>query len=142
MNPTDEIKFSPDPAEISALSKEKLPALVIQGLQLFNAREFFEAHEILEEAWRAERRPIRELYRGILQVGVACYHAQRNNFTGAVKMFQRSKIWLKPFPDICCGINLAQFRTDYQIVEDQIKTLGPGNLERFNPGLLKPIFFT
>ncbi len=95
-----------------------LPPDVIKGLELFNSGRFFEAHEELERAWRAEKGPIRELFRGILQVGVGYYHIQRGNYRGALKMFKRCRQWLAPFPDECCGINLKQLRHDYEHVEN------------------------
>jgi len=38
-----------------------------------------------EMAWRQETGPIRELYRGILQVSVAYYHLLHKNYAGARK---------------------------------------------------------
>jgi hypothetical protein len=62
---------------------EPLPAGVIHGLEEFNAGQYFEQHETLELVWRAEMRPVRELYRGILQIGVACLQIERGNAVGA-----------------------------------------------------------
>lgn len=53
----------------------------------FNRGEYFECHETLEELWRplapsAEK----ELYQGVLQVGVGLYHLGRGNRRGAVNV--------------------------------------------------------
>ena len=112
------------------------------GLQLFNAGRYFEAHEELELAWRDEPGPVREVYRGILQVGVAYYHILNQNYAGAVKMFKRAWAWLNPYPNKCRGIDLDRFRTDARRVEAEIISLGAENLAQFDPGLLKPILFT
>jgi hypothetical protein len=74
-----------------------LPAEVISGIQLFNKGEFFEAHEMLEIAWRAEDNEIRYLYQAILQLGVGYYHLQRNNFIGANHLLERAKLNLARF---------------------------------------------
>ncbi|HZU86404.1 MAG TPA: DUF309 domain-containing protein, partial [Anaerolineaceae bacterium] len=113
----------------------------LRGLELFNRGEYFEAHEALETAWRDETGPSRELYRGILQVAVAYYHLLRGNYPGAVKMFQRCKQWLEPFPDTCRGINLLQFRQDLEQAEGELLRLGPQNIRHFNRGLLKTIHY-
>ena len=39
------------------------------------AASIFEQHETLELLWRAERRDIRYLYQGILQIGVAFHQS-------------------------------------------------------------------
>jgi hypothetical protein len=110
-----------------------------RGIQLFDAKEYFEAHEALETAWKDETGPIRDLYRGILQVAVAYYHLLKGNYVGARKMFQRCRPWLAPFPGHCLGIDLAQFTCDYEAVEQTLLRLGPRGLGEFDPTLLKPL---
>jgi hypothetical protein len=113
----------------------------IEGLNLFNAGLYWKAHEALEKAWLDEVNPIRNLYRGILQVGVVYFHIQRCNYLGAMKVFTRSQRWLEPFPDQCLGIDLAQLRRDLQIVIAQVRILGPVRLDEFDQKLLKPVNF-
>ncbi len=132
-------EFVVSPQEIDCACRGKLPPLVCTGLELFNAGEYFDAHEALELAWRAEVGPVRELYRGILQIAVAYYHLLRGNYPGAVKMFLRSRTWLAPFPDYCCGVNLARFRADYSRVEAALLRAGPDGLSNFDSSLLKPV---
>jgi predicted metal-dependent hydrolase len=84
----------------------------LAGLRLFNDGEYFTAHEELEAAWRAEKGPIRDLYQGILQVGVACYHLERGNYRGALKVIRGSRERLAGFPDEVSGIQLAEVKAD------------------------------
>jgi len=84
----------------------------IKGIQLFNQKEFFAAHEELELAWRDEPGEIRDLYRGILQIGVAYYHIQHRNFTGAQKMFIRAEKWLASYTGNHLGINVGKLKKD------------------------------
>jgi predicted metal-dependent hydrolase len=111
------------------------------GIQLFNRGEYFEAHEALELAWREEPGPIREFYRGVLQIGVAYHHILHGNYRGALKMFSRAKKWLVAYPAVCRGVNLAQLKSDAQKVEEKVIELGMENLHRFEKNLLKPILF-
>jgi hypothetical protein len=114
---------------------------VAAGLDLFNRGMYFEAHEELEAAWRAERGPIRELYLAILQIGLGYLQIQRKNYQGAVKMFRRCKRWLEPFPSKCVGINLARLRKDYAIVEAVLLRFGPEGISQFPLKLIKPISY-
>jgi predicted metal-dependent hydrolase len=109
-----------------------LPSEVLKGLEFFNAGKYFEAHEELETAWRREKGPIRELYRGILQVGVGYYHIQRGNYNGALKMFKHCRHWLDPFPAECCGIDLARLRQDFERIEARLQQFGPGDRMTFS----------
>jgi len=89
----------------------------LEGLRLFNRGLFFEAHEELEAAWMAENGPLRDLYRGILQVAVAYHHLERGNRIGARKMFKRSKRWLEPFQGLWVGIDVDRFKADAASIE-------------------------
>lgn len=110
-----------------------------EGIALFNRREYFEAHEALETAWRAEPGPIRDLYQGILQVAVAYYHLLRGNYRGASKMFHRCRPWLAQFPETCQGVDLVRFRHDVDRVEQMLVRLGPEHIDQFDPSLLMPL---
>jgi uncharacterized protein len=127
--------------EIAAACSTPLHPEALHGLHLFNAGEYFEAHEALETAWRDEHGPIRDLYRGILQVGVAYYHIQRGNYRGARKMFQRCRQWLDPFPACCCGIDLAGLRRDFMAVEERLIRLGPRRIELMSTMHFQPITY-
>lgn len=91
-----------------------LPEEVIKGIQLFNQGDFFAAHEALENAWRAEKSDIRYLYQGILQVGVACYHLQRGNYSGADHLLTRGLGLLAKFEGRSVGIDLSKFLVESQ----------------------------
>jgi predicted metal-dependent hydrolase len=110
-----------------------------QGLRLFNAGEYFEAHEALEDAWKAEKGAVRDLYRGILQIAVVYLHITRGNYNGAVKVYARSQKWLKDWPAICRGVNVGRLRAEAEAAINEIKRLGPGRLSEFDKSLLKPV---
>ena len=110
-----------------------------KGLQLFNAGEYFEAHEALEDAWNDETGNAKSLYRGILQTAVVYLHITRENYNGAVKVYQRSVKWLNDLPDICKGIRLGELRKNAKSTIVEIQKLGEERIAEFDISLLKPI---
>ncbi|HJS19235.1 MAG TPA: DUF309 domain-containing protein [Anaerolineales bacterium] len=126
----------------SDLCNAPLHPRAAQGLRLFNAGEYFEAHEALEDAWNAEHEKVRELYRGILQIAVVYLHVTRQNYNGAVKVYGRSQRWLKDWPEICRGIQVGQLRKDAKAVIDEVNRLGMDKIGEFDPSLLKPVQWT
>ena len=116
--------------------------LLIKGIHEFNAGAFFEQHETLETAWRSEPGPIRQLYQGILQIGVAYYQIQRHNYLGAHKMFARAWQYLDALPDTCQGVDIARFRADTRAAQAELERLGPQRIADFNPVFFKPIRMT
>jgi predicted metal-dependent hydrolase len=111
----------------------------VEGLRLFNAGEYFEAHEALEEAWNEEQGKVRDLYRGILQIAVVYLHITRNNYLGAVKVYDRSQKWLRDWPEVCRGIEVGKLRRDTEAVIKEVNRLGSEKIAEFDQALFKPI---
>lgn len=120
---------------------EPLSLLARQGLIEFNQGHYFEQHEELEAAWLAEARPIRELYQGILQVGVAFLQIQRHNWAGALKTFRRGLPRLRNLPEVCQGVQLGKFRTAAEAIHREITELGPDRLPEFDQSRFPQIEF-
>lgn len=112
-----------------------------EGIRLFNDGKYFDAHEALESAWRQENGPIRDLYRGILQVAVCYLHITRRNYDGAIKMYYRSLKWLTPWPDVILGINISQLKSDSANAITELRRLGQTGIEDYDLSLLKPITY-
>jgi len=117
------------------------PPLVLKGIEEFNRGEFFGQHETLVTAWRAEPRPVRGLYQGILQVGLACYQIEHGNLPGAQKMFERGLKRLRQFAPECRGIEVARLIADAERVWDEARRLGPGRLHELDRTLFPKITF-
>ncbi len=126
-------------AMITGECPESIPEEAQIGINLFNQGKFFEAHEYLELAWRAEPSSKRFLYIGILQAGVAYYHIQRRNYRGALKVIARARRWLNQLPAWCSGVHIARLRADLDAVEAEVRRLGPHGLDCFDETLFHPL---
>src|SRR5687767_9154559 len=124
---------------VNNLCNASLHPQAAKGLHLFNAGEYFEAHEALEDAWNAEKGQIRELYRGILQIAVVYLHITRRNYNGAIKVYARSQRWVKDWPDICRGIHVEELRRNAETAINEVRRLGTERMAEFNNTLLKPV---
>jgi hypothetical protein len=118
---------------------ESPPAKLREGIDLFNRGDYFECHEEIELAWNEETRPVRIMYQGILQIGVACYHIQNRNWRGAVKMLQRGVPKLERFAPACMGIDLAQLLADSEALRAELQRLGPEWTDEFDVSLFPTI---
>ena len=118
---------------------QSLPPLAVAGVEAFNRGEYYQQHDLFEELWVATEGPVRDLYRAILQVGVAYFQLERGNFRGALKMLQRSVQWLYPLPDTCQGLDVAALRRDSYAVRAELQRLGADRLGEFDRSLLKPL---
>ena len=120
------------PTEYPVGWDDQLSAEARTGLLELNAGHYFEQHEHLEMAWRAEIRPIRTMYQGILQIGLAFLQIERGNWAGAIKMFRRGLPRLRPLPNVCQGVNISAFRAAAETINVEIIDLGPEHLHEFD----------
>ncbi|MCZ7574816.1 MAG: DUF309 domain-containing protein [Ardenticatenaceae bacterium] len=118
------------------------PPLLARGLEQFNAGRFFEQHETLEWLWRATEEPIRDLYKGILQVGVGFYHVERGNHHGAVVKLTGGAHYLEPFTGICQGVDAAALRAAALHARNCLLQSGPAGMDELDPGLIVPVVWT
>ena len=112
------------------------PAGLLAGIELFNAREFYQCHEVLEEIWLAEPGQIRTLYQGILQVGVAFYHLGRGNYRGATSLLETGITYLRAFLPSCMGVDVRQMVDDSIHCYAELQRLGRERLAEFDAGLI------
>jgi hypothetical protein len=108
------------------------PPELIHGVEQFNAGEFFEQHETLELLWRDTRAPIRDLYHGILQIGVGFHHWRNGNHHGASVLIDEGLARLAPFEPACQGVDVAALVRDATNARDELRRLGPERMSEYD----------
>jgi predicted metal-dependent hydrolase len=81
--------------------------LLREGIHLFNHQEFFECHEVLEEAWTPQRGPRRLFLQSLIHVAVGFYHCQRGNPPGARGQLRKALRKMEAYLPSCEGIDTA-----------------------------------
>ena len=74
------------------------------------ARQWFEAHEGLEDAWRDACGAQRDSLQGMIHIVVAFEHVRRGNLRGALAQWSKAQRRLTGSPDEFVGIDLARWR--------------------------------
>jgi predicted metal-dependent hydrolase len=78
-----------------------------EGVALFNAGRWYEAHEVWEEAWRPQSGPRRALLQGLIQVAAGCLKQAEGRAEGARTLFTRALERLEPLPAACEGVDVG-----------------------------------
>lgn len=81
-----------------------------EGVALFNAGRFFEAHEAWEEAWVRESGPRRLLLQGLILVAAGWLKRDAGNARGAWTLFSRALDRLQSLPSHCEGVDVSGLR--------------------------------
>ncbi|MBJ7604174.1 MAG: DUF309 domain-containing protein [Candidatus Dormibacteraeota bacterium] len=87
--------------------------MIQRGVALFNAEQFWEAHEAWEEAWLPDRHgPERGFYKGLIQIAAGCLHYVRRNRRGAVNKWTSGRQYLLPYLPVHHGLELERLVQD------------------------------
>jgi predicted metal-dependent hydrolase len=106
----------------------------LKGLDLFNAREYFDAHEVWEELWHETQGEARNFIQGLIQAATALHHFQNSNLKGAKLLYQSFGELLSPYPDRFMGIDVRKLKTD---MDACFQGLAPYSVEAL-PGRYDP----
>lgn len=93
------------PLPYGAAGVERLPEnpdrtpleTLTEAQRLLDAGRPFEAHEVMEDAWKGSPDAERELWRGLAQLAVGLTHRARGNQAGAVSLLTRAAANLEPY---------------------------------------------
>jgi predicted metal-dependent hydrolase len=103
---------------------DEYPAQYLEGLRLFNAEDFFESHEVLEDLWTETHDERRKFYQGLIQAAVALLHFGNGNLGGAKKVYLTCRKHLEPYRPEFEGLDLVRFLDALQscfqeLIDDQ-----------------------
>ncbi|HEY7730861.1 MAG TPA: DUF309 domain-containing protein [Gaiellaceae bacterium] len=102
------------------------------GLELIRAGAYFEAHEELEDAWRAAPDGERDFLQGLVHVTVAWYQAGRGNRPGCERQLEKAARRLAAYAPAHRGVDVAAVLAQ---VEAARRLVAAGSLELPAPRL-------
>lgn len=85
------------------------------ALALFNAGEWYAAHDGFEELWHETAGPLRGVLQGILQLAVAQLHLERGNRRGATILTGEGMGRLNSAPATALGLDLEALRAQARL---------------------------
>jgi 8-oxo-dGTP pyrophosphatase MutT (NUDIX family) len=95
------------------------------GLAQIERGEYFEAHESLEDVWRAAEPAEKDFFQGLVHVAVAWYQAGRGNRTGCERQLEKAARRLAPFAPEHRGVGVAFLLLS---IEHARRTVADGSL--------------
>jgi len=84
---------------IAAFAGGSLDAHYLGYFDCFNRQRFYEAHDVLEELWLADRNgPDGDFYKGLIQLAGAFVHLQKERLSPAAALFKLARHNLQKYP--------------------------------------------
>ena len=95
-----------------------------KGLELFDQKEYFECHEVIEELWleTPSDDKYRDLYKGVIQAAAAIYQLERGILSGAKGLFRTSVTYLEKYRPEALGLDIDKFIARLKVFFEGIET--------------------
>ncbi len=118
---------------LEGLSAEDLLQL---GVDLYNAAEYWHAHEAWEAVWLDAERELRYFYQGLIQVAAAFVHLTKGEYPGTVSLLDGGREKLELYPASFQGVALGRLLTGVKAVQVEVQALGAKRLAEFDRALI------
>lgn len=115
---------------IEKLQGQTLDAHYLGYFECFNQQLFYEAHDVLEELWLAQRDgPNYAFYKGMIQLAGAFVHLQKERLRPAAALFKLAQANLQKYPRVHEQFDVG---TALGLIEDWLRRLEHGEF-KINP---------
>lgn len=104
-----------------------------RGLEEIRAGRYFEAHEQLEEAWRAASAEERDFFQGLVHVAVAWYQADRGRPVATGRQLEKATRRLAPFAPTHRGVDVEGVLVQVEAAQARV---AEGSLDLAPPTLI------
>lgn len=98
-----------------------------RGIEHFNRKSFFEAHEILEDLWHEYRETDRTFLQALIQVSAGLYHLDQENFRGARSQLTKGIRKLEPYAPSHGGLDIGALLRDLHRCLDLLPEIETGS---------------
>ena len=93
---------------IESFQGQELAAHYLGYFDCFNRQLFYEAHDVLEDLWLADKYgPNGNFYKGLIQLAGAFVHLQKNRLRPSAALFKLARTNLEKYPSPHEKLNLA-----------------------------------
>jgi predicted metal-dependent hydrolase len=95
-------------ALIESCSGQDLDAHYLGFFECFNRQLFYEAHDVLEELWLADRQgPNYSFHKGLIQLAGAFVHLQKNRLRPSAALLKLARTNLQKYPAVHDHLDVA-----------------------------------
>ena len=92
------------------------------GMQAFNDRRFYDAHEFWEELWLEYKLEDANFIQGLIQLAVSYFHLFNNNLNGARSMIAKCLVKFENF-ELDRGMNVNELKEKIKQVQEHFNNI-------------------
>lgn len=92
----------------------------LKGIEHFNKREFYDAHETWEDLWHEEHGEAHDFLQGLIQFATALHHFEASNLKGARLLYIGGRQLLEPYGEKFWGLPVKKFLADMDLAAGKL----------------------
>ena len=97
--------------------------LFLEGVDLFNRKSFYDAHESWESLWTEYNLDDALLIQGLIQLSVAYFHITNLNLKGSKNLFNKCIPKLEKYRENLRGIDINEIINTAELALDKINSI-------------------
>jgi len=102
---------------------------ILQGIELFNNCDFFEAHDFFEDLWFESNLIDKKFYQSLVHISVGSFHLISGNYFGTVSQFEKFVKKIEYYLPEYKNINTEKLKLEILVLLNDLKE----NKRKFNP---------
>ena len=103
--------------------EEKKEQLFFDGLQAYEEKDFFEAHELWEELWSEYYLDDKTFIQGLIQLAVSFVHLGNGNLNGAKSLMKKSGDKFSSYSGLHRCINIDKLKLQIVVIKNEYEQL-------------------
>lgn len=112
------------------------------GVNLFNEKKFWHAHEAWENVWKRHEEDERLFFQGLIQLAAAYHHlVTQRSFRGMMNNFDKAYTKLVVFRPQYLGVQIEPLLHSIEQGKREVQRVGWENIELFDPALFPTLQF-
>lgn len=112
-----------------------LPQAFWQGVEQFNQGQFYACHDTLEALWLESSELDKRFYQGVLQIAVACYHWENQNWRGAAILLGEGMRKLRDYQPMYEQVDVSALIAESEQLLDILQQNEPEQLAQWQQPL-------
>jgi predicted metal-dependent hydrolase len=117
-NLSSQARLQDDPGAQQHSFDERLAAIYpreyLEGIEHFNHRRYYDAHEVWEEIWLRSSADTKLFYQMLIQAAVGLHHYERGNARGARGMHKNVVEKIGRLPSVYMSLDLNDFARQFK----------------------------
>ncbi len=108
--------------------------VLVEAARLFNDRDYYESHDVLEEEWAGARGVRRDALKALVKLAAGMYHLQTSGYQGAESLLSSGLEELDRLPPQAALVEAAPLRDPVRRCLEKIRTLKSGGAVEWSEG--------